>query len=494
MAIAIAVIIGIGGTFAVVPAMVGSFWMLANLAPVSFSGAELGVAPMLPVALIALFHIRRVRSACGTQITVRNIRVFAALSILVPVLLTALAWLVLWDASKVYDVAPPNILLALGVTVVLHAVIFIAGLGPKVWRALLLRRGMPTWPVEAARLAGRFVRWMLLAGLVAVVLQLLLNMGAVGDAYSIAPDLAGRLGLTLLSILYLPNLAAGGAAVLLGSEMSLGDASASLFAVTNANLPPLPVLAAMPHSALPFGEVLLVVPVGIAVFTVYRVITARTFVEAPVFTALGAGAFTAVLGLLVSWAAGGTLGYYGSTGPLLWLTPLLYLCWIVVPSAVVFFWAGRAGQKVTETMAEEEKGDRAPEDSADPGASADPAETVDADSTEDAGDTDDADADDAEGAVGAAGPDTAVEDADPDDTDVEDTDTASDTDDPDGADTAAATELDETESEDDAEDAPEETEATDDPAESPDPADPTAHGASDEDDDGTDGTGEESRK
>ena len=436
MAIAIAVIIGIGGTFAVVPAMVGSFWMLANLAPVSFSGAELGVAPMLPVALIALFHIRRVRSACGTQITVRNIRVFAALSILVPVLLTALAWLVLWDASKVYDVAPPNILLALGVTVVLHAVIFIAGLGPKVWRALLLRRGMPTWPVEAARLAGRFVRWMLLAGLVAVVLQLLVNMGAVGDAYSIAPDLAGRLGLTLLSILYLPNLAAGGAAVLL------------------------------------------VVPVGIAVFTVYRFITARTFVEAPVFTALGAGAFAAVLGLLVSWAAGGTLGYYGSTGPLLWLTPLLYLCWIVVPSAVVFFWAGRAGQKVTESVAEEEKGDRDPEDSADPGASADPAETVDADSTEDAGDTDDADADD----------------ADPDDTDVEDTDTASDTDDPDGADTAAATELDETESEDDAEDAPEETEATDDPAEGPDPADPTAHGAGDEDDDGTDGTGEESRK
>ena len=391
VAIAIAVIIGIGETFTAVPAMVGSFWMLANLAPVNLAGADLGVAPLLPAAMIVWAHSKRIRASCGSQITVRNIRVFGLLAILVPVVLTALAWLVLWDASKVFDIAPPNILVALVSTVVLNTAAFIIGLGPKIWRALMLRRGWSTWPVDAARLAGRFVRWMLLVGLAAVVVQLVLNIGAVGDAYGIAPDIGGKIGLTLLSLFYLPNMAVGGAAVLMGSEMHIGDASASLFAVTNANLPPLPVLAGMPNGDLPFGEVLLVIPAVVAVITVYRFIRGRAFVEAPVFTALGAGIVAAIAGLVLSWAAGGTLGYYGSTGALLWLTPLLFLCWMVVPALVVFIWLARAGQRVTESAHEEF------EDAEDLDGSED---AEDLDDSEDAEDVEDVDFEETEGAGG----------------------------------------------------------------------------------------------
>ncbi|WP_414122980.1 DUF6350 family protein [Corynebacterium nuruki] len=349
---AVAVVIGVGGSLRAVPAMIGSFWMLVNLAPVNFSGSVLGVAPLLPALLILFGHARRVRSACGNRISVRDIRAFGALAVIVPAVVTVIAWLMLWDASHVFDVSPPNILVALLTTVVFNGVVFIVGLGPRIWRALLLRRGLPTWPVESVLLAGRFSGVLLAAGAVAVIVQLLLNTGGVSAAYDISGGAAGALGLTLLSLLYLPNLAVGGAAVLMGGEMHVGDASASLFAVTNANLPPLPLLAAMPNGDLRFAPVLLVVPAVLAIGTVYFYLRGRSYVEAPLWTAVGGGVAAAVIGFLLAWAGGGTLGYFGGVGALLWLTPLLFLGWLLVPTLIVLLWIARVGRSVTETAAD----------------------------------------------------------------------------------------------------------------------------------------------
>ena len=432
VAIALAVLIGIGETFTAVPAMVGSFWMVANLAPVGFTGAQLGIVPLLPAALIVLVHSRRIRRTCGTQITVRNIRVFAVLAVVVPMVLTVLAWLALWDASHVFAVTPPNLAVALLSTALLNGFVFVVGLGPKIWRALLLRRGLPTWPVEATRLAGSFVRWMLAAGLVVTLVQLLLNMSVVADAYSIAPDAWGKLGLSVLSVLYLPNLAVGASGILMGSEMHVGDASASLFAVTNANLPPLPALAAVPHSGLPLGELFLVVPALVALVIVYRFFAARTFVESPVFTALGAGVASGIVGLLVSLAAGGTLGVYGSAGPLLWLTPLVFACWIVVPALVVFAWVSRRGARVTETAGgdTEDIEDTSAVDTAEDGTHEREREDFQEPEPEPEPETDAEGAEDAEGAQNATEPEEpgagdGTDDTD-DDGDTEDDPTASD--------------------------------------------------------------------
>ena len=52
VALVIAVVLAIGTTFRAVPAYIGSMWLLSNLAPVTVSGASLGVAPLLPVLLI----------------------------------------------------------------------------------------------------------------------------------------------------------------------------------------------------------------------------------------------------------------------------------------------------------------------------------------------------------------------------------------------------------------------------------------------------------
>lgn len=376
VALVIAVVLAIGTTFRAVPAYIGSVWLLSNLAPVTISGASLGVAPLLPALLIFVAHSRRIRTTCGTTVTVRGIRTVAVLGVLVPAVFTLIAWLMVWDASKVFDVAPPNIFLALLTTVLLNGAVVIAGLGPKIWRALLLRRGMPTWPVESVLLADRFFKVLLLVGAAVAGIGLLVNHAAVGRAYDIAGGAGGVLGLTLLSLVYFPNLAVGATSVIMGGEMHIGDGSASLFAVTNANMPPLPVLAVMPNDSIPLGPVWLLIPAIAAVVTVYRWFAGRRYIESPLFTAMGAGLCAGVTGLLIAWFAGGELGYYGSTGPLLWLTPLLFLGWIVLPSLVVFGWVAWSGRRVTES----------------------------------AGDVGYEDHEDAEGAEGAAGEETEEED------------------------------------------------------------------------------------
>ena len=269
-------------------------------------------------------------------------------------------------------------------TVLLNGAVVIAGLGPKIWRALLLRRGMPTWPVESVLLADRFFKVLLLVGAAVAAIGLLVNHAAVGRAYDIAGGAGGVLGLTLLSLVYFPNLAVGATSVIMGGEMHIGDGSASLFAVTNANMPPLPVLAVMPNDSIPLGPVWLLIPAVTAVVTVYRWFAGRRFIESPLFTAMGAGLCAGVAGLLIAWFAGGELGYYGSTGPLLWLTPLLFLGWMVLPALVVFGWVAWSGRRVTESagdFADDYVDDEAVEDVEE--------EMEDAEDSEDAADDED---------------------------------------------------------------------------------------------------------
>lgn len=352
IAVAVAVILAIGTTFRAVPAYIGAVWMLTNAAPLTISGSELGIAPLLPAVLVLYVHSRRIRSACGVSVTVRGVRTLAALGIGIPSVLTVIAWLMLWDASHVFEVSPPNLFRALVTTVVINGLAVVMGLGSKIWRALLLRRGLSTWPVESVQLAGRFLSVMLVIGAAAVGLELLLNYEAVGRAFDIAGGVGGVLGLSLLSILYFPNAAVGGAAVLMGGEMHIGEGSASLFAVTNTTLPPLPLFAVMPNAPIGVGPILLVIPAIASVVTVFRWFAGRRFIESPLFTASGAGLCAGIAGLVLAWMAGGPLGYYGSTGPLLWLTPLLFLGWLVFPSAVVFGWVAWSGRRVTETAVE----------------------------------------------------------------------------------------------------------------------------------------------
>ena len=350
--IAIAVIFGIGAGFGIVPATIAGLWMQINLAPVEMGGVTLGFAPLLPALLIVWLHSKRVTQALGNAVSIRGLQALAAVGLLLPILVTCIAWLMLWDASKVYSVHPPNFFVAVLSTALVNGAVMVMGMGARVWRALLLRRGLPTWPVEAFRVARRFLLWMCAAGLVVAVVSMLVNFNALKEAYDITSNASGAFGLTVLSLLYVPNLAVASAGVLMGGEFQIGQGVFSLFAANNVNLPPVPIAAAIPNHQLSFAPFAMVVPALVAVAVVYRYLRQRGYVEAPAYLALTAGAATAFFGYCLCWLAGGELGLFGWTGATPWMFALEAAAWLLVPALVMFLWVARAGSRVVEDIAD----------------------------------------------------------------------------------------------------------------------------------------------
>lgn len=350
----IAVLIGIGAGFSVVPASIASMWMVFNLAPVEMAGAKLGFVPLLPALALVWGHAKRATTVLGNSISVRGLRVFTTLSLLIPMLLTCIAWVMLWDASRVYDITPPNLLVALISTALVNGAAIVIGMRARVWRALLLRRGWSTWPVESMLLAGRFLKWMAAVGALAATVYLLTNLEAVGKAYEITSSTMGLLGLTFVALLYVPNVVVAAMAVLLGGEFHVGNGAVSLFTANNVNLPPLPVLAAIPNDQIPFGAVLLAVPACVAVACVYTFLRGRTYVEAPLLQGVGAGACAGLIGFCVSWLAGGELGVYGRAGAVEWIFAVELAAWLLVPAVVMMFFTARRGESVVEDIPEAE--------------------------------------------------------------------------------------------------------------------------------------------
>ena len=324
-----------GAGFTPLPATIASSWMLLNLAPFEFGGTDLGLVPAVPAMAYFAAVAWRIRREVSGPVSIRDVRTMAAVFLGVPVVLTVIAWLMLWDASGVLRIDAPFFPAAIASTVAIHVAALVAGMGPRLSRALLRRRAWPEWPLASLRLAASYVGWLWAAGAVAVIVSMVWHHASVRETLGIADGGAGLFGLLLLSVGYLPNIAFGAAGVLVGAPANVGVAEAGLFAVSPGTLPPLPTLAAMPQSHLsPAFGLLLAVPVGIAVWCVHRHLkradSERPYVEV-VVAAVMAGVLVAALALLL----GGEVGQYGWSGANWWLAGVLASVWLVVPGAVV---------------------------------------------------------------------------------------------------------------------------------------------------------------
>ncbi|RAV32140.1 hypothetical protein DLJ54_04650 [Corynebacterium heidelbergense] len=422
---AIAVIIGISRGFSVVPAAIGSMWMATILAPIKLQGAELGFLPMLPAAVVVYGYSRRITKILGDSISIRGLRAFVALALAIPVLLTLVAWFMIWDASSVYPVAAPNLAVALISALLVNGAAVGLGMRSRIWRALLLRRGLPTWPVESFRLATSWLKWMAAAGALGALAILVGNLGALTRSYGITDSTLSVVGLTVVGLVYLPNILIGAIAVLLGGEFSVGNGSASLFGVNNVNLPSVPVLAAVPNHDIPGGALWLAIPAAVTAWTLYRFLRHRSFIEAPIATAAGAGAFAGFLSYCIAWLSGGELGVFGQTGPLAWLAGLEAAAWLLLPGVALMAYLSRTGQRVLEDV--EEPAETGGENVTDEGAeTADDSETTD--DAEDAVDVDEVDNEEADARNNSAAESPAEEPNSEQVSAAEDADTAEESD------------------------------------------------------------------
>ena len=361
MAIALGGLMLAGSPMAWWYTIVAESWMVFNLAPVSAAEVHMSFLPALPALILAAVVAVRVRNAVKHKVSVKDLLILLCCVLGVPVVFTIIAWLMLWDAGKVYDVSPPNLAQALLRVIVLHLAAMAAGMGSRLWRALAKRYGVPRQIVDATQIALRYLGYLAIGAAVVFAVVFLLNISRQGEMMDEYPTVSGLgvAGLVLVSLLYIPNAIVSTAAVVVGSEFSIGEGSVSLFSAHLVPLPPLPITGGIPASAPSWAVVLLVVPLGAAIYALYK--------KRPSFQdVLVATVASAVVMFIACYLVSGDLGYYGATGPILWTAAGLTALWMaVVGSAVAAgfaFVAWRAARTARVTAPDTPDSDAAEDD------------------------------------------------------------------------------------------------------------------------------------
>jgi Family of unknown function (DUF6350) len=153
-----------------------------------------------------------------------------------------------------------------------------------------------------------------LSGVVAAG-SMVVHWATMHDLYAITDSMFGQFSLTLLSMLYIPNVIVGTAAVAVGSSAHVGLATFSSFTVLGGDVPAVPVLAAVPSPPLgPIWVALLIVAAASAVAVGQQCARRRTPWPSAVAKLVVASALAAVVMAALGYGGGGKLGNFGDVG------------------------------------------------------------------------------------------------------------------------------------------------------------------------------------
>ena len=335
---------------------IAASWFAVHLVPLSIGGTSLGVAPLLPTVIIGWSVARTVHHAVHTATDTRMVRWVVAASIAGPLAVTAVALAVAKDASAVIGLSSPNALVAFAWVAGVHAAASGMGLLSARWDSLVVRRGLPDWVRALVAPSVRVLSLLAAGGGTVVLFALLASWQTAGSLLERGHDVVGMLGLTVLSILYLPNVLVGALAVATGSTAGFGDAAVSLFSTTGGPLPPLPILAVFPDGpAQAIWAVMLVVPIGAGLLLgrdcAIRSVDVQVALSSVWVIAAAVGSLAAVLG----YVAGGNLGTFGTVEVTVWSFGLLTFAWLGVigsVSAAVVVWRRAEPEPATEDSTE----------------------------------------------------------------------------------------------------------------------------------------------
>ncbi len=295
---------------------IASMWLGVHQVPVSIGGRELGVMPLLPVLAMVWGTARTTAAATPPRGSWFLIRWIVASALGGPLLIAAISLAVVHDAASVLtELQTPNALRAFAAVLAVHGIGAAIGVGSRAGRRLVAASGMPKWVTDAGRPAVAGVLALLgLSGAV-TALSLVVHWSTMHDLYAITDSVFGQFSLTVLSVLYVPNVIVGTSAVAVGSSAHVGLATFSSFTVFGGDIPALPVLAAVPTPPLgPVWVALLIVGAASAVVVGQQ--CARR--PLPLMPALGklviASVAAAVTMALLGYAGGGQLGNFGHVG------------------------------------------------------------------------------------------------------------------------------------------------------------------------------------
>lgn len=294
---------------------IASIWLGVHQVPVSIAGTALGVMPLLPV-LLMIYGTARTTAAATTSTSWFVTRWVVASALGGPILFTAICLAVIHDAASVLtELQTPDATRAFGGVFVVHLIGAVLGVGSRLGPRLLALSRLPAWIPDALRgAAAGVIALMGLSG-AAVAGSLIVHWSTMHDLYSITESMFGQFSLTVLSVLYLPNIVIGAAAVAVGSSAHIGLATFSSFTVFGGDIPALPVLAAVPTPPLGPVWVALMIIAAVSAVALGQQCARRPL---PLVTALAkvvvAAAVAAATMALLGFAGGGALGNFGQVG------------------------------------------------------------------------------------------------------------------------------------------------------------------------------------
>jgi hypothetical protein len=295
---------------------IASMWLGVHQVPVSIGGRELGVMPLLPVLAMVWGTARTTAGATSPQASWFVTRWVFGAAIGGPLLMAAISLAVVHDAASVLtELQTPNALRAFGSVLAVHAIGAALGVGSRIGRRTLTASPLPKWLPDAFRAATAGV--LALVGLSGVVMvgSMVVHWSTMHDLYAITDSVFGQFSLTVLSMLYVPNVMIGTAAVAVGSSAHVGLATFSSFTVFGGDIPALPVLAAVPSPPLGPVWVALLIVAAVSGVAVGQQCARRPL---PLLPALGklvvASAVAALVMALLGFAGGGRLGNFGDVG------------------------------------------------------------------------------------------------------------------------------------------------------------------------------------
>lgn len=295
---------------------IASMWLGVHQVPISIGGRELGVLPLMPVLLMVAGTARTTAQATAPGASWFVTRWIVASALGGPLLIAAVSLAIIHDAASVItELQTPNALDAFAHVLVVHAIGAALGVGTRLGRRALVELRLPDWLADSVRAA---VAGMLalfgLAGVV-TVLSLIWHWGTMDELYAITDSLFGQLSLTLLAVLYVPNVLVGATAMAVGSSAHIGPAMFSAFTVLGGDIPALPILAAAPTPPLGPAWVALLIIGAASGVAVGQQCARRPLPLGPALAKVAAAALiAAVVMALLGFAGGGPLGNFGDVG------------------------------------------------------------------------------------------------------------------------------------------------------------------------------------
>ncbi|SMC67312.1 DUF6350 family protein [Lentzea albidocapillata] len=315
-------------------------WLAAHHVPLRFDSGQLGVLPLLPTALLMLLVGR---TAAGTA---DRLGLYEPLQVRGVVLSIAASHAVVGGAIA--------LVMGDGVVRTTPAVAFfgcaaVSGLAATI--GVARRCGLyevvfdKLDPVALHGLRAGFMALFALVsiGSLAVAAGLAASWPRTSEVFAGAgPSFGVGLGVFLLCLGYLPNAIIAGFSYVVGAGFSMGGVEVSPLRFVGGQVPPVPLLAAMPENEFMWSPAVLA---GGAVIGVLVGWTCRKVSDRPTsrLRAVLVAAITAGVGSLVLAAtAGGRLagGAFDPVTVPAGLLALLVALWVLVPGALVAWLAG----------------------------------------------------------------------------------------------------------------------------------------------------------